>query len=288
MSNILIKEDRSTPPAFGTPVSSREKWSWASDSEEGVFQLVSKYDLNIDGTYQRDLVSEDKVRAIARNWDWRLFSALSVIVRRDGSYWVYDGGHRARASFLRDDVDLLPCLVFECESIEEEAKAFVGANTMSSAVSAYHKYRGALRAKEPQALAVCGVLEKYGYKAAKASSGGYLFSALGTLQKLLLEDFSLAEQVFALCAEFAQGDQIPGDVLIGVFTCAKKLAGKVDIMKGTLYEKLKSAGVEGIHVAIRRERHICGKGGAKVSAKAVLDILNKGKKRRISFPNGSD
>lgn len=285
--NILKKDDKSKAPTFGNQelsVSKRQKFSWASDSPAGTFCMIAKEDLNIDGTYQREQVSDEKVMGIARDWDWRLFGALSVIMREDGTLWVYDGGHRTRAAFLRDDIAELPCMVFECESIEEEAKAFVGTNTMKSAVSAYHKYRGGLRAKEPEALAVKAVLDKHGYKAVTSAGTNYGFSAINTLRRLLKDDAELAERVFALCADVADdGTPIPGEVLNGIFTCAKKLEGKADILKNGHREKLKVAGIAGIEMAIRREKHIVGRGGATIAAKAILDLLNKRKQRRLDF-----
>lgn len=285
--NILKKDDQSKVAVFGdqeVTVSKREKFSWASTSSAGTFCMVPKGDLNIDGTYQREQVSDAKVREIAKDWDWRLFGALSVIMRDDGSLWVYDGGHRCRASFLRDDVLELPCMIFECESIEEEAKAFVGTNTMKSTVSAYHKHRAALKAKEPEAMAVQAVLDKYGYKAMQYTGSAYGFTAIRTLGGLLSQDPELAEGVFGLCAEASEdGALIPGEVLSGLFLCAKRLEGKAQILKNPLREKLKVIGTAGLDMAIRREKHIVGRGGQAVAAKAILDLINKGKRRRLIF-----
>lgn len=283
--NILKKEDKSMAPIpSGGAVAKRSKFSWASDSPAGAFCMIAKTDLNIDGSYQRDQVSENKVREIARDWDWRLLGALSVIMRPDGTLWVYDGGHRARASFLRDDIVELPCMVFECETVEEEAKAFVGANTMKSGVSAFHKYHGSLRAKEPEALAIKAVLDKYGYKAVRTAGTQYGFASINTLKKLLKEDSDLAERVFGVCSGIAEdGSPFSGVVLRGIFRCAKKLEGKADILKNGHLKKLNEAGIGGIEMAIRRESHIAGKGGEVVAAKAILDLLNKGKHRRMSF-----
>lgn len=286
--NILNKENKSMAPTAGrmeVAVSKREKFSWASNSPMGSFCMIPKDDLNIDGTYQREQISESKVLTIAREWDWKLFGALSVVMRPDGSLWVYDGGHRTRAAFRRDDIHELPCMVFECDTTEEEAKAFIGANTMKSEVSAFHKYRASLKAREPQALAIKAVLDKYGYRATDKSSAKYGFNAINTLKKLLKEDSDLADRTFEFCVQLADGGEpIKGSVLRAVFRCAKKLRDREDILKGGLREKLASFGMDGIEVAMRREKHITGRGGELVEARAVLDLINKGRKRKVLFP----
>ena len=246
--------------------------------------MINKYDLNIDGSYQRDEVSKSKLVEIARDWDWKLFGTLSVIIRKDGTFWVYDGGHRCRAAFYREEITELPCMVFEGEDEKTEAKAFIGTNTMKSVVSAYYKHLAAVKTGEPIALAAQSILEKHGYFMVKSLPRKYGFAAINSLQSQVKEDRRLAEKVFAACASMAQdGEQISGEVLDAVFTCQKKLEGKVDILTNGHLERLKRETLPGIEAAIRREKHIVGKGGAVISAKALLDVLNKGKQRRITF-----
>lgn len=286
--NILDKEDKSTISPFGGtrgPLPKRTSFSWTSPSTKGNFLLIPKGDLNIDGSYQRDAVGDQKIRDIARKWDWKLFGALSVIKREDGSYWVYDGGHRTRASFYRDDVKTLPCMVFSCEKIEEEAKAFVGANTMQSAVSAYSKYRASLRANEPLAISMQAIFEKHGYAPSQNAKGDHSFNAIGTMLKIVRVDVEMAERAFAVCAAIDEdgSEKIKGDALEGIWLCARKLKDQEDILIGKHFKKLKAAGLAGINALISRETHIIGRGGASTAAKAILDLLNKGKRNRLYF-----
>jgi hypothetical protein len=283
--NILNKQCNAlapTPKAPGIP--KREKFSWAEPCAPGLFLMIKKQDLNIDGSYQREEVSKEKVLEIARNWDWKLIGTISVIRRMDDTFWVYDGGHRCRASFLRDDIIYLPCMVFEAEDEKTEAKAFIGANTMKSVVSAYHKHRAAVKTGEPIALAAQSILHKHGYFATQSANKTYGFAAINTLESLVREDRVLAEKVFAASASIAQeGESISGEILDAIFTCQKKLQDKADILTDGHLERLQRESLPGIEVAIRREKHIVGKGGAVVAAKAVLDLLNKNKQRRLTF-----
>lgn len=174
-------------------------------------------------------------------------------------------------------------MVFEIEDKKEEAKAFVGKGTIRSSISAYHLHRAALCAEEPIAVAVQAILDKYRYIA--ATSGDTGFKALGTLKDLVIkEDRTLVERVFGVCAAIAEGRAFTGDMLEGIFYCAKKLTGQADILSGSYLEQLKKTTVPGIDLAIRKQRQLFGTGGYMVSAKAILDILNKGRRRRLLFP----
>lgn len=246
--------------------------------------MIDKNDLNIDGTYQREQVSDEKLRSIAREWDWKLLGTLAVIRRGDGSLWVYDGGHRTRASFLRDDIQFLPCMVFDVSDEKEEAKAFVGTNTMTSNVSAFHRHRASVKAGEPYSLAVQAMVEKYGYIPSNCANKSGNFAAINTLRTLIIQDAEMAERVFEACTRIAgDGAPISGEVIDAIYTCQVKLVGKADILANGHLERLIKEGLTGIEAAIRREKHIVGKGGAVVASKAVLDILNKGKQRRLTF-----
>lgn len=285
--NILNKKCNALAPTFGNAKASipkREKFSWAQPCSPGDFKLIPKVDLNIDGSYQREEVSKEKVADIARDWDWKLFGTLSVVVRPDGSHWVYDGGHRCRASFLRDDITVLPCMVFRADDEKTEAKAFIGTNTMKSVVSAYHKHRASVKTGEPIALACQAIVEKYGYSVSQGNAKKFSFKAINTLQSLVKEDSALAEKSFGLCASICSGGEvISGEVLEGIFRCQKKAWGKLDVFDAQNSEKLRRESQAGIEIAIRREKHIMGKGGSAVNAKAILDILNKGKHRKVFF-----
>lgn len=286
--NILDKSNKSAAPIPKTDKTSskRVKFNWVSAGDPGVFMMINKGDLNLEGKYQRGGVfgiSKAKVLDIAREWDWKAFGVLAVIKRADGSLWVYDGGHRLRASFYRDDIEELPCMVFECNDLKEEAKAFVVTNTMVSNVSAFHLHRASVLAGEPLALAVEGVVEKYGYTPTDAKKRGG-FGAIGTLRSLVTLDAAMADKVFAACVRIAVDQEpISGEVLEAIFYCQQKLGSRADILEGEHLEKLIQEGLKGIQIAIRREKHIVGKGGTSVTAKAVLDLLNKGKRRKMSF-----
>lgn len=287
MSNILKKEDKSRVSVFGNSdveINKREKYIWANPCTPGRFQWVAKDVLNIEGEYQRTEKSKPKVLHIAKNWDWKLCGTLLLAERNDGSLWVYDGGHRARAAFYRDDIKKLPCMIFKAESMQIEARAFIGANTIKSAVDAFHKYKAGIKAGEKESLMVKALLEKHGCRAAQSPGKLREINCIAALRKLLIEDSELADKTLCACIDIGEeDDRITRSVLCGIFRCAKKLEGRKDIFKPKIFAKLETAGLQGIQADIQREKYIVGKGGEAIEARAVLNIINKGKHRKITF-----
>lgn len=271
-----------TMPGTGLRIRKAEKFSWSAPNDPGQFRLVPKQELYIDTRYQREQVSQGKVLEIAKNWDWRIFGALAVVERPDGSLWIYDGGHRWRASQHRDEIKKLPCMVFKAETLDEEAKAFIGTNTMKSNVSAFHVFKASVQAGEPNATATQALLDKYGFKASRDHSSKRGIAAIGTLRKMVSTDPELADSVFQLCVEMGTDqDQLTAQVMRSIFYLASHL--DQNILAGAWRKKLITIGIAGIEAGIRRERQILGKGGERVEAKALLDLLNKGKRTRLKL-----
>ena len=123
-------------------------------------------DLLIDKAYQRMIEgkqSQDHIRNIAENWDWRLLSPLTVS-HRDGSYgapgfFVIDGQHRLEAARLRGDISSLPCMISRFESFEAEAMAFVNINSARRQVTALDRYHARIAAGEEKALHIKEIVE---------------------------------------------------------------------------------------------------------------------------------
>jgi len=289
MCNILDKKNNGMANFFEhNTMPKREKYKWDTISQMGVYCLISKFDLNIDGRYQRKTVSQKKVLDIARTLDWKKFGVLSVVIRKDMTYWIYDGGHRARASFLRDDVDRLPCMVFESDGLVEEADIFIKTNTMKSVVTQYQKYCAGITAEGEIYLKIKKILARHGYCAAEPTGRKkHSFQALGIIHKLVVENEELAEKAFGLCAELAvDGEVFSGAILNGIYVCAKKLPKSVDMFSGEIKNKLKRSRIENIEMEINRKKHLLGRGGELVAALAVLDIINYKCRNKIHFVSG--
>jgi hypothetical protein len=287
--NILDKTDRSTVKDFGNenlPASSKaQKFGWAPTAPWGEFRMIPKEQLNIDDRYQRREVSKAKVLDIARKWDPRLFCAISVVERGNGSYWVFEGGHRARAAFYRDDVTELPCMVFRSGGLSEEADTFVNANTMKSAVSSYHKFRARLVAKHALAIQTNAMIEAVGYHPSPQANKKHGFCALETFQKMVKENPQTAFRVLQLCAEISEdGAPIPISVMRGLYALTKRLEiGDKFLFEPRHVSRLRETGMEALAAAVQREKHINGQGGPLIEARAIHKILNHKLKNRIEM-----
>jgi hypothetical protein len=285
--NILSKVDRSLAPVPNpkreVTVSKRDKFDWSTGGSCGEFRWIAKNDLNIDSRYQRDQVSDAKVREIARDWDWLLLGCISVIEREDGSLWVFDGGHRARASFFRDDIKELPCMVHRVATVNEEAKAFVARNTMVSNVAAYDRHRASVCAAEPVALSVQAILDEFGLTVIKggASGAGYL-SCIGTLQSCVKEDAEDAKKVLRFLLSIAGERLVVGKVLAAMFTLYRHFKPKFDILE-KYGEKISRHSQREIEVKISQFTTECGKGGNVIGAKAILELINHRNRIRVEW-----
>lgn len=266
MGNILDKCDKSMAPTCGSPaVSKTEKYNWATGGPQGEFMLIDKRELSIDDAYQRGQISEAKVREIARNWDWLFLGAISVVVRPDGSYWIFDGGHRVRAAFYRSDISALPCMVHPLESLSAEAKAFVARNTMVSNVSAMDRHQASITAGEPVALQTKALLDKFGIRAVKRALNSHSIACIGSLRKAVAEDYDDASRTLEFCIQQASGEAITRDVFEGIFTLQRHFSGKFDFLEehGPRLSKFTAREMQ---LRIRQYRAETGKGGEKIYA----------------------
>lgn len=157
---------------FGEVTKSKEeRYKWKKPGIVGFFKMIPREELILDLKYQREHLSMRKIRLIAANWDWKNFGTLSVMLRKDGNYYVYDGGHRLRAAFNRKKIEEIPCLIFKGEDLPEgmdevvaEANAWIGTNTLNNSPSAYNKYHAAIAAEDPVAHLAREIVRYYGYE----------------------------------------------------------------------------------------------------------------------------
>lgn len=282
-NSVVCKASGEMASAFGkvANITKRERYNWQELGEEGTFKWLDKNEIGIDTTYQREEVSRKKTLDIAKDFDWKLFGAVAVVRRPDGTLWAYDGGHRLRASQLRDDVQKIPCMIFSAADISEEAEIFVRSNTNVSNVSAYDLYKPDLARGLHDAIEAKRILAKHGYRATK-SDERYGFQAIKTLRAMIKKDPICAEKVFDLGAEIADdGEQVSAFFLRGLFYLAKNV--EEDIFSGKWRSKLMLYSMQSINHAIRQEKHLIGKGGERIEAKAILDLLNKKVRNKINF-----
>jgi hypothetical protein len=283
--NILDKVDQSSITSKNGVVTRKvDRYEWKNPQKPGECRLISKHQLNIDRRYQRQQVSTKKVTDIASGWDWLLIGAISVIVREDGTFWVFDGGHRVRAAFKRDDVHLLPCLVHKLETVQEEAKAFVERNTLTTNVSSFDRFNASVVAEDPVAKSTMEMLTEFGLKPVKGGgSDSTSIHCVGALQKCVKINREDAKKTLAFCLGIAGDYFIVGKVLLGMFTLHQHFKGRFDVIDD-FGHKLEKHSQREVEVRINQFIAECGgKGGDIMCAKAILTLINHRLKFKIEW-----
>ncbi len=264
--------------------SKEQHYKWKDPGAPGVFRWLHKTDLKLDLSYQREKVSKDKVLEIAANWSWPEFGAISIGWRpQTGEYFIVDGGHRWRASQYRASIVKLPCMVFESEGPKEEAELFIDAGKKRSNITAYQLFHAAVTAEDPNALATQQLLANYEMEATQDLPSKYKLNAISTLRKQVSRDPDRAEKVLSIALQMCEENEfITASLLRGLFAASLKVKS-VDILTDRqCFRKLDGAGLAGVEMAMKREKALQGRGGETVEAKAIIDILNKNRKRKLS------
>jgi len=289
--NILDKADLSQAdhPQGRGQISKIEKYGWVSGAEEGVHTKLPKQDLNIDIRYQREEISKKKVLDIARAWSWLAFGTISVIYRKgvngsDSTYWVFDGGHRTRAAFLRDDIKMLPAMVHRLEDVSEEAKAFIARNTLTSNVSAYDRFNAKVTANEHIPVVTNRVLEEFGLQLVKGGhNGSQYFSAIGALQQCVSVDEPETRRVLRFCQELAGDSCVTGKVLESMFLIQRHFRDRdIDVIN-KYGHKIRRHSQKEIEVKMNQFATLAGKGGVVTFAKAILELINHRTRRKLMW-----
>ncbi len=277
--NILDKRDRSLAPIPTAEATDKAtKYRWARPTTPGEMLMVNKMMLNLDGAYQRDKRSEDAVRKIAREWDWTLFGVLKVARRADDSLWVFDGGHRLRASFYRSDIHELPCIIFHLAELSDEARAFIAGAKLSHSISSFDTFHAATVAQEPGAVAAAALLQEFDITVKKSATRNGELKCIHTIQRAVEEDVETTRRVMAVCVQIASDQAVSGNVFRGMFRLARHFNGR-DVL--TEYaDTLASLTQQEVEKAIRQLRAEVGKGGETIDAKGIINLLNKGKRTR--------
>lgn len=259
-----------------------ERYGWKVQDHPGDFELIHKTQLIINEEYQR-AASPTKIRELQRDWSWVACGAISV-ARRSGSYWVVDGQHRVLAAKKRSDIAELPCIVFSVEDVAEEARGFLNANANRKPVSAVAKHRAAVVAGDPDAVALQQVLDEFGIEPNPTNDGNPdHISCIASAAKKSAESVEDFKLVFGVAIELARASdqQLPAVLLDGLWYLNRNVEGGVSNPR--LRKRLFDTGASRLVEGANRAAAFFAKGGAKVWATGMLEVLNKGLQKRFSF-----
>lgn len=254
-------------------------YKWKFKDKPGVFKQIPKLQLNIPTEYQREPLAS-KVSLITADFSWIAFGAL-VVALRDDAYWVIDGQHRLLAALRRSDIDKLPCIVFETESVEKEAQGFLDLNTKRKPVSSLARHRAMTAANDEVAVFVTKTLSDLGLEFSDMSKNvGTLKSAAWCARRAaenkdrFVKVLSLASDL-SLAAEMAIQERL----LEGLWHIDTHVEGGVDDRR--LRGKITAAGARKLLDAAARASAYYTSGGARIWAIGMMNEINKGLRVRF-------
>lgn len=115
-----------------------------------------RYQRKIDGVKRSDNV----IRKILKEFSWSKFGAVAVVDNLDGSYCVIDGQHRITAAKEHPQVNEIPALIIQAETLADQAEAFLAVNRDRVRTNSMQEFFARVAAKEKTALKMRDVCER--------------------------------------------------------------------------------------------------------------------------------
>lgn len=260
------------------------RYGWGTRNAPGEVRMVHKDDLHVNRDLYQRVANSTKVLAMARSWSWVACGTISV-AERGGVLWVIDGGHRKAAADKRSDITMLPCVIHQVRTVQEEARGFLDTNTLRKNVSALDKFRAKIVAGDENAIFTNSVIEGCGLRLATAVHDARDFKSVALAQKLAASDPVGFQNAMLLCGELAEADKraVHERLLGGLHYLHNNVEADAGLENPRLRKRLKQLGVAGLLEAANRAAAYYAKGGAKVWADGMLQAVNKGLRDRFEF-----
>lgn len=278
----MITEQRQDVTPQG--VDKTKRYGWDTRNGPGEVRMVHKDDLYVNRDLYQRVANSPKVLAIARSWSWVACGTISVAMR-DGVLWVIDGGHRKAAADRRSDITMLPCVIHQVRSVQEEARGFLDTNTLRRNVSAIDKFRAKIVAGDENAIFANSVIEGCGLRLATAVAEARDFKSVALAEKLAASDPVGFQNAMLLCGELAEADKRPVHerLLGGLHYLHNNVDADGGLENARLRKRLKQLGIANLIDAANRAAAYYAKGGNRVWADGMLQAVNKGLRDRFEF-----
>jgi len=233
-------------------------------------------------SYQRAAASreaDNKILRIASEFSWVAFQIISV-VERDGAFYAVDGGHRLRAARRRSDIQMLPCMVYSSESIQDEAKSFDLVNSNRKPMSAVDRHRAHLIQDDPVAIKA----EKYvknAHRIVSKHAGPGTISCINDLKRCIREDESALSSSWPVVIELCHGRKMVHSIVGGLFYLERFASEKISSRR--ISKKVLSAGYDEIAQAAQAGAAYHGVRTPKAFADGIIKVINKGLRTKVEI-----
>lgn len=266
--NSAVKSPR------GVRINKIDRYGWKLVDKPGEFALISKHELAVDQSYQRNL-TELRANAIASEWSWASCLALGVALRPDGNWFVFEGQHRLAAALKRDDIDLLPCLVFEMETQREEATAFLLANTNRRPMTMTERFRALIMKNDLAATKVSVMLASAGVRLV---NGGYhpgTITCAAALLELMNEREDTLRRVWSTIQGLVTEELLTAKLLFALVYVEEHLANSASLCDPRWRERIRKVGIAKLRDSVQKSIAYHGKYNYPIAADGVVIALNQ-------------
>lgn len=254
-------------------------YGWTVKDQPGRFGMLNKGLLQVSPAYQRNLI-ESKAVSMASAWSW--FACGTIIVgKRNGVFWVIDGQHRVAAAKRRSDIKTLPCLVFESDSIAQEAQGFLDANTGRRPVFSTDKYRAALAADDATAVKFNGICSRLNIRVSATANKARDLKCIAWALSRTKEDATMLETVLDAAIDISGNVPLHEKVLGSLWYIHKN--ADVGLTDSRLRARLKKIGAMGIMKAADKAVEYHEKRGQRIWAEGVMKEVNKNLQNKINM-----
>lgn len=260
----------------GKPVDKIARYGWTVKDGRGKFMEIPKELIVVDPTYQRS-INRQKIREIQSDFSWVAFCCLCVAFR-GGRYYCIDGQHRQLAAMSRSDIDIIPCMVFESVSIQEEAKGFLNTNTLRKPVASIDSFRAKLVAGDEEALYIDRTLRFNNIRLMKHADGPLTMASVAACFKMVKESKPDFDQAISIVAELCQDCPVHHYLVQGMYYLSRNL--DTPLTDTRLRRRILSIGADGLVNAANKAVAYHDAGGSAIWSKGMLDEINK----RIRIP----
>lgn len=268
--------------AYNGKIDKSMRYKWKIRNQPGEFMMLSKHLLAVDHSYQRGEKTV-KARTIAQNFDWVAFGVL-IVVLREGRYWIVDGQQRWTATMLHSSIGDVPCMVFETDGLDGEARAFLETNTLRKPVTAIEKFKAQCMVGDPHALAIDALIRSVEYQIAETSTTGRVVGCIRCLSSLHQRDPELLTAMWPLAVDVAQGGPILERViepLIYIEAWLQKNRPQHSLLRQPWRQRVLSLGARGIVDAGAGAASFYQRGGPRIWALGVGNALDKGVRHKL-------
>jgi len=247
------------------------------------FAVVPKRELKVDHTYQRP-VDLARARRIAAQWNWRDCGFIAVSMRDNGEYYIIDGQHRHAAAMMIDEIEQLPCEVNFFISSEDEAKAFRDRNRERKPLQPIDIARAGALIGEPVYVAFFDLCEELNLKPTKSGTSVGVLRPVDWTIKSMHRDMDATVMVIRLAAELTRADGLPISSIILAGLMYIHNYATVNLNDPIMLRCVRACGALTLEQAATNAVSRYGggnkvKGGEKMWATGMLEILNKQRNR---------